>query len=120
MVLSSSQLNVLAVSVFLALNLAIPTLPLQVVALDDPLQSLDNVNLLGLTDLLRRVKGTRQVLVSTHDNRLAGLLERKLRPVGDGTRTVRIDLRGWSSFGPTVQQSVVEQDSGALKLVASA
>lgn len=120
MVLSSSQLNVLAVSVFLALNLAIPTLPLQVVALDDPLQSLDNVNLLGLTDLLRRVKGTRQVLVSTHDNRLAGLLERKLRPVGDGTRTVRIDLRGWSSLGPTVQHSVVEQDSGALKLVASA
>ncbi len=36
LVLSSSQLNVLAVAVFLALNLAIPTLPLQVVALDDP------------------------------------------------------------------------------------
>ncbi len=55
LVLSSSQLNVLAVSTFLALNLAIDSLPLQVVALDDPLQSLDTVNLLGLADLLRRV-----------------------------------------------------------------
>ena len=53
-VLSSSQLNVLAVSTFLSLNLAIETLPLQVVAMDDPLQSLDTVNLLGLSDLLRR------------------------------------------------------------------
>ena len=120
MVLSSSQLNVLAVSVFLAFNLAIPTLPLQMVALDDPLQSLDNVNLLGLTDLLRRVTDTRQVVVSTHDHRLAGLLERKLRPVGEGSRAVRIDLRGWSSAGPVVQITDVEADSGSLKLVASA
>jgi hypothetical protein len=87
--------------------------------LDDPLQSLDNVNLLGLTDLLRRVKETRQVMVSTHGSRLAGLLERKLRPVGGEARTVRIDLRGWSSTGPIVQQSVVEQDTSALRLVAS-
>ena len=66
-VLSSSQLNVLAVSTFLSLNLAIDTLPLQVVALDDPLQSLDTINLLGLADLLRRVRASRQVIISTHD-----------------------------------------------------
>ena len=68
--LSSSQLNVLAVAIFLSLNLAIPTLPLQLVALDDPLQSLDTVNLLGLADLLRRVKANRHVIISTHDDRL--------------------------------------------------
>jgi len=70
LVLSSSQLNVLAVAIFLSLNLAIPTLPLQLVALDDPLQSLDTVNLLGLADLLRRVKANRHVIISTHDDRL--------------------------------------------------
>ena len=96
LVLSSSQLNVLAVGVYLSLNLAIPTLPLQVVALDDPLQSLDTVNLLGLADLLRRVKASRQVIVSTHDTNLAALLERKLRPVSPDQRTVRIDLNGWT------------------------
>ena len=55
-VLSSSQMNALAVSVFLALNLGIAKLPLESAILDDPLQSLDDVNLLGLVDLLRRTK----------------------------------------------------------------
>jgi hypothetical protein len=92
LVLSSSQLNVLAVSTFLSLNLAIETLPLQVVALDDPLQSLDTVNLLGLADLLRRVRRSRQVLISTHDGRLMELLSRKLRPTGDDrTRVVTLE-----------------------------
>jgi DNA repair exonuclease SbcCD ATPase subunit len=120
LVLSSSQLNVLAVVMYLSLNLAIPTLPLQLVALDDPLQSLDTVNLLGLADLLRRVKATRQVIVSTHDNHLADLLERKLRPVSPDQRTVRVNLQGWTLEGPSIEQSDVPQDAGPLRLVASA
>ncbi|NMM35238.1 MAG: AAA family ATPase [Phycicoccus sp.] len=120
LVLSSSQLNVLAVVMYLSLNLAIPTLPLQVVALDDPLQSLDTVNLLGLADLLRRVKATRQVIVSTHDSHLADLLERKLRPVSTDQRTVRIDLRGWTLEGPSIEQADVPQDIAPLRLVVSA
>lgn len=120
MVLSSSQLNVLAVAIFLSLNLSIPTLPLQVVALDDPLQSLDTVNLLGLSDLLRRIKGHRQVVVSTHDARLADLLERKLRPVTSGERTVRIDLAGWTTEGPSITRIEVPADIAPLRLVASA
>ena len=119
LVLSSSQLNVLAVSTFLSLNLAIDTLPLQVVALDDPLQSLDTINLLGLADLLRRVRGSRQVLISTHDERLMELLSRKLRPTGDD-RTRVVTLGAWSRSGPIVDQHDVQPDSVPLKLVASA
>ena len=119
-VLSSSQLNVLAVATYLALNLSIQTLPLQVVALDDPLQSLDTVNLLGLADLLRRVKGTRQVIVSTHDPRLADLLERKLRPVADGQRTVRFDLHDWTTEGPTVEITATTADTPILRLAGTA
>lgn len=120
MVLSSSQLNVLAVSTFLSLNLAIATLPLQVVALDDPLQSLDTVNLLGLADLLRRVRTSRQVIVSTHDERLAGLLARKLRPVSEGGRTRLVKLQAWSREGPVVEQEDIPADVPPLRLVASA
>lgn len=83
-VLSSSQLNVLAVAIFMSLNLPIEDLLLEIMALDDPLQSFDNVNLLGLVDLLRRLCGHRQVIVSTHDDRLVGPLQRKLRPLGAG------------------------------------
>ncbi len=118
--LSSSQLNVLAVSTFLSLNLAIESLPLQVVALDDPLQSLDTVNLLGLADLLRRVKASRQVIVSTHDERLAALLARKLRPVATGERTLLIRLQAWSREGPIVEQKAIPPDVAPLRLLASA
>lgn len=118
-VLSSSQLNVLAVSTFLSLNLAIETLPLQVVAMDDPLQSLDTVNLLGLADLIRRVRATRQVLVSTHDERLADLLSRKLRPVASGERTRIVKFHSWTREGPTVEQYDVPVDASPLRLVAT-
>jgi exonuclease SbcC len=46
-VLSSSQVNALAVSVFLALNIGVPKPPLSVAMLDDPLQSLDDINFAG-------------------------------------------------------------------------
>ena len=118
-VLSSSQLNVLAVSTFLALNLAIETLPLQVVALDDPLQSLDTVNLLGLADLLRRVRVSWQVLVSTHDERLADLLGRKLRSVTPNGRTLVVRFEDWTRDGPSVEQYELPGDSAPLKLVAT-
>lgn len=118
-VLSSSQLNVLAVASFLSLNLAVEALPVRVTALDDPLQSLDTVNLLGLADLLRRVKDDRQVIVSTHDERLAGLLGRKLRPGSAEERTRLIRLEGWARQGPTVTQSSVEPEPAQLRLVAS-
>ena len=117
--LSSSQLNVLAVSVFLALNLGTPTLPLRVAMLDDPLQSLDDLNLLGLIDLLKRIRERRQLMLSTHDHRFASLLERKLRPVSDSQRTVRIDLSGWSGEGPISLQRDVEPDPIPFRIVAA-
>jgi hypothetical protein len=41
--------------------------PLESAILDDPLSSLDDINLLGLIDLLRRTKDQRQLFVSTHE-----------------------------------------------------
>lgn len=118
-VLSSSQLNVLALAVFLSLNLSIENPYLEVIALDDPLQSLDNVNLLGLSDLLRRLRGRRQVIVSTHDDRLTGLLTRKLRPVAVGERTVFVSLKAWDRAGPTVNVRDIQRDETGLRLVAA-
>lgn len=118
-VLSSSQLNVLALSAFLALNLSVPTPPLSTIALDDPLQSLDDVNLLGLSDLLRRLRSQRQVILSTHDHRLANLLERKLRPVEAGERTVSISMTGWDRSGPRIDFADVPRGDSELRLVSA-
>ena len=117
--LSSSQMNVLAVSVFLALNLGIPALPLRLAILDDPLQSLDDLNLLGLIDLLKRMRDWRQLMVSSHDIRFASLLERKLRPVSDSQRTIIVELSGWSSEGPIAVQRDVERDRVPIRIAAA-
>ena len=119
-VLSSSQLNALAVSVFLALNIGVPKPPLSVALFDDPLQSLDDINLLGLVDLLRRAKDQRQLCVSTHDDRFGSLLSRKLRPRDEQGRTVVIELDRWSRKGPSVVTREVKSDPVPLRLVASA
>jgi hypothetical protein len=117
-VLSSSQLNALAVSVFLALNVGIVKPPLRAAMLDDPLQSLDDVNLLGLVDLFRRTRGSRQLLVSTHDARFGNLLSRKLRPAAQKGRTLLIELDGWSREGPSVTTREIAGDPVALRLVS--
>jgi DNA repair exonuclease SbcCD ATPase subunit len=117
LVLSSSQSNVLALSIFLALNLG-TQVPLDVTLLDDPVQSLDDVNLLGLTDLLRRVRDRRQVFLSTHDERLRALLTRKLRPVDETQRVRILRFEGWERNGPTILASDVERSSGNLRVVA--
>jgi DNA repair exonuclease SbcCD ATPase subunit len=117
-VLSSSQMNALAVAVFLAFNLAIPAPALRTVMLDDPLQSLDDVNLLGLIDLIRRTKDRRQLLISTHDSRFARLLERKMRPVRRGQRTLVVEFDGWGRNGPVVSQREIALDDTPIRIVA--
>ena len=119
-VLSSSQMNALAVCTFLSLNLGVTQPPLEAAIMDDPLQSLDDINLLGLVDLLRRTKDQRQLCVSTHDVRFGNLLARKLRPRSPQQRTVVIELEGWSRNGPTVTTRDVRSDPVPLRLAASA
>jgi predicted ATPase len=118
-VLSTSQLNALAISVFLALNLGVPKPPLSLAILDDPMQSLDDINLLGLVDMLRRAKVRRQLVVSTHDERFGNLLSRKLRPSDNKGRTIVIELDGWSRFGPKVMTRDIKCDPVPLRLVSS-
>jgi len=117
-VLSSAQMNALAVCTFLALNLGVSSPPLDAAVLDDPLQSLDDINLLGLIDLLRRTKDQRQLIVSTHDIRFGNLLARKLRPGSPEQRTVVIELDGWSRTGPTVSTRDVHCDPAPIRLLA--
>ena len=82
--------------------------------MDDPLQSLDRINLLGLVDVLRRTAPARQLIVATHDNAFGQLLARKLRPAHQGSKTVVIRLGGWSRSGPTVDMSSIEPDFGRM------
>jgi len=116
---SSSQLNALAVSLFLGLNLGTHGASLRTVMLDDPLQSLDDVNLLGLIDTLRRTKAHRQLLISTHDPRLTQLVRRKLRPVGNDQRTRVYSFSDWDETGPKVAEEEVQAEPAEFRMAAA-
>lgn len=64
-VLSSGQLNVLAISIFLAINEGQKTHTLDFVAIDDPIQNMDDVNQYSICDVLGHIK--KQLIISTHD-----------------------------------------------------
>jgi hypothetical protein len=121
-IFSTSQANIAALAYFLAMGWTTGERSMPFVLLDDPLQSMDDVNVLGFADLCRHVRATRQLLISTHERRLSGLLERKLAPRGDAGDTVVLEFVGWDRSGPTVERKVVssQPDDRPIRLVRSA
>jgi exonuclease SbcC len=64
-ILSSGQLNVLAISIFLAINEAQNINALDFIAIDDPIQNMDDVNQYSICDVLGQID--KQIIFSTHD-----------------------------------------------------
>jgi chromosome segregation protein len=69
---------------------------------------MDDVNVLGFADLCRFIRGDRQLVISTHERRLAKLLERKLAPRDESERTLAINFLSWDRSGPDTATEVVE------------
>lgn len=74
-VLSSGQLNILAISIFLALNESSLTDTLNFVAIDDPIQNMDDINQFSICDVLGMIK--KQLIFSTHDYEFLKLFIKK-------------------------------------------
>ena len=69
-VMSQGELNCLALSLFLP-RASMPELPFRFVVIDDPVQAMDPAKVAGLATVLARAAKDRQVIVLTHDTRLA-------------------------------------------------
>lgn len=78
--LSSAQVNVLSLSIFLAKVLTEKDVALNTIFMDDPIQHLGGINLLAFIDLLRIISSTmgRQIVISTHDEHFFELTKVKL------------------------------------------
>ncbi|MEG1311521.1 MAG: AAA family ATPase, partial [Romboutsia sp.] len=63
--LSSGQLNVLALSIFLAMNEYQRMNNLNMIAIDDPIQNMDDINQFSVCDILGNIQT--QLIFSTHD-----------------------------------------------------
>jgi DNA repair exonuclease SbcCD ATPase subunit len=106
-VCSEGQLNVVALSFFVAFALTGGSRSLPFVVLDDPLQSLDEMNVLGFSDLCRHLRDGRQLIVTTHDRRFGNLLLRKLTPRNIDQVALRVHFDAWDRSGPAITVSEI-------------
>lgn len=74
-VMSQGELHSLALSLFLP-RATMPESPFRFVVVDDPVQSMDPARVDGLARALENAATTRQVIVFTHDDRLAEAVRR--------------------------------------------
>lgn len=77
---STAQINILSLSIFLAG--ALNSKDYQCIFVDDPIQSMDSINVLSTIDLLRSlvVNEGKQIILSTHDENFHNLLKKKMPP----------------------------------------
>jgi exonuclease SbcC len=75
---STAQINILSLSIFLAS--ALNSKEYKCIFVDDPIQSLDSINVLSTIDLIRSivVNGDRQIILSTHDKNFYDVLQKKI------------------------------------------
>lgn len=118
LVYSEGQLNTVALSYFLGLALNAPSASLGFMVLDDPLQAMDVLAVLGFADLCRRLRRERQLLITTHDRRYADLLARKLAPREPADTTITHEIEGWSEDGPHISSRREEFQSGKVASVS--
>lgn len=118
LVFSAAQANIAAVSYVIALNWAAGA-RVPMLLLDDPLQAMDDINVLGFADLCRHLRRSRQLIVSTHERRFAELLERKLTPRRLEERTLIHEFVGWQRDGPLIKSRLTtdEVTEGGFRVV---
>jgi len=80
---SSAQLNTFGICMFLSMALRQNWLDLDTILIDDPIQNLDDINILSFIDFLRSLLDSeaakKQILISTHDERFYDLMIRKFQ-----------------------------------------
>jgi hypothetical protein len=87
-VMSQGELNSLALSLFMP-RATLPESPFRFVVIDDPVQSMDPARVDGLARMLEEAAQARQVIVFTHDERLA----RSCRLLGIDAKIVEVTRR---------------------------
>jgi len=102
LVFSEGQLNVVALSYFLGMALNARDAALPFLIIDDPLQALDVIAILGFSDLCRQIRDHPQLLITTHDRRFADVLVRKLSPRDSHQTLIVHDFEGWTRDGPVI------------------
>lgn len=105
-IFSSAQINSIALSFFMAMGVHQQWSSLQLMGMDDPIQSMDEINVLSLIDLIRLFidKYDKQFIISTHDYSFYQMMLKKFR----NQDIAVIEYEGYSEKGPLIKQQVSE------------
>ncbi|BBH24052.1 hypothetical protein Back11_53970 [Paenibacillus baekrokdamisoli] len=103
-IFSSAQINSIALSFFMAMGVHQQWSSLQLMGMDDPIQSMDEINVLSLIDLIRLFmeKYDKQFIISTHDYSFYQMMLKKFR----NQDIAVIEYEGYSEKGPLIKQQV--------------
>ncbi|MNW44344.1 recombination protein F [compost metagenome] len=80
--LSSGQLSALVISITLALNKVYGNDNLGALLIDDPVQTMDDINMASFTELLRNEFSEKQLIISTHEEEVSRYLSYKFLKYG--------------------------------------
>lgn len=90
MSMSSGQVSALSLAFFLSLNKVYARVPL--ILIDDPSQSLDEVNVASLTDLFRCELKHCQLVVSSHEDDISAYMRYRFDRAGLTTKSLNMQL----------------------------
>ncbi|APH22699.1 hypothetical protein FDF15_06040 [Clostridium botulinum] len=102
-IFSSAQLNILALSIFLGLGIPQDYTKLGQLFLDDPIQSMDDANVLALIDVFRGIIDSgfnRSLVISTHDDNFSDLISIKMR----NKDITHFNFIGYGEEGPYIEK----------------
>lgn len=88
--LSSGQLSALIIAFTLSLN-RVYNRGISVLLIDDPVQTMDDINMASLTELLRNDFRDKQIILSTHEDEVARYLKYKFHKYG--LRAERLNMK---------------------------
>lgn len=96
---STAQINILSFCIFLAKALYAKTdtgKDLNCIFIDDPIQALDDINILSMIDLLRNISFSldKQIVITTHDRNFFELLKKKVPDRLFNSKFIQLKQRG--------------------------
>jgi exonuclease SbcC len=86
--MSSGQISAVSMAFFLSLNKVYSNTPF--VLIDDPTQSLDEINIASMTDLLRCELRDRQLIISSHEDNITSYIRYKFEKAGMEQRSFHV------------------------------
>ncbi|NFR45175.1 recombination protein RecF [Clostridium botulinum] len=88
---SSGQLSGLILSIMMSLNKVFSNNKFNALLIDDPLQSMDDINMTSFVELLRNEFEKSQVILSTHDERISRYIRYKFEKFN--LKTIRYNVK---------------------------